>query len=337
MNRRVLIVEDDKNLAESLKNIFIKRNISVKVSHSAKQAEHLISLEKYSLLVVDVVLPKINGIDFLKKIIPLGLLHSSCKVWLVSGVVNQQVISKDLMGHVDTFLKKPFHPNTLGKNIDRLFTAPEKRIRNLLFFYLNRTGGVNELENKKYIIKGHELMFVCFYLYFIRFSGVLDIQLQGGEGATQQILFREGCISSFKCGDKSSYLGRLLVKNNLVKEEDIQKLLEQKSDLPLGDRLVAECYISPHQLQKMLQEQLAIRLFETMAHSSITVSSQSFVASKDINYAAYLGISDLLRLVDNWIHSKVNKVWLKDFFENNQKMCIKTLKKLSGKKILLQS
>ena len=332
MNRRVLIIEDDKHLAESLKNIFVKRNISVKVSHSAKQAEHLISLEKYSLLVVDVVLPKINGIDFLKKIIPRGLLHSSCKVWLVSGVVNQQVISKDLMGHVDLFLKKPFHLHTLGKNIDRLFTAPEKRIRNMRFFYLSWKSGDCVLENKKYIIKGHELMFICFYLHFIRFSGVLDIQKPGGDEEIQQILFREGCISSFKCGNKNSYLGRILMKNSLVREEDIKKLLAQKSDLPLGERLVAECYISPHQLQKMLQEQLAIRLFETMTQASISVSSQSFTASKEINHAAYLGMSDLLRLVDNWIQSKVSKVWLKDFFENNQKMRIRTLKRLKGKK-----
>ena len=331
MSKKVLIVEDDKNLAESLKNIFTKKKIEVKLSHSAPQAEHFVSLDKYDLLIVDVVLPRVNGIDFLKKIISQGLLDSHCKVWIISGVLSQHVISKEMKSHVDSFLKKPLNLQSVEKKIDSSFTTFRSLPGNMQFFYMAVEDKKNVLENKEYIIAGHELMFVWSYLSSFRFSGVLKINCHDVK-EKDEILFKGGHIISFKSGDMNSYLGVLLVKNELVSKEDIKKLLSEKSDVPLGDRLVAGCYISPHHLHKILKEQLAIRLFEAMEHPLLTVNCVNFIPSVNFNYSASLEMNDLLSLVNNWMKSKVNKRWLKEFFSGCKDMYIKPLKKPSGAK-----
>ncbi|MDE0119990.1 MAG: response regulator [Bdellovibrionales bacterium] len=333
MNKKVLIVEDDKNLAESLNNIFNKKKIEAKVVHSVQKAEHFCSLDKYGLLIVDVVLPKVNGIDFLKKIIAQGLLDSQCTVWVISGVLNQHIISKDIKDHVDSFLKKPLNLKSIEEKIDTLFDSTGILLNNLPFFYmdLDSRNKVNILNSKKYIIAGHEIMFIWSYLSAIRFNGVLSINSHDTRGK-EGVLFENGNIVSFKKRDGNSYLGVLLVKNKLVSKKDIQALLNEDTDVPLGERLVKGCYISPHHLHKMLKEQLAIRLFQIMGHSLLSISCVDFTDSKKYNYSSSLDKRDFLSLVNNWLKSKVNKNWLKDFFHGCKDMYIKPLKNPSLKR-----
>ena len=329
MNKKVLIIEDDKNLAESLKAVFSKKKLNVKISHSAQQAENLISLEQYDLLVVDVVLPKVSGINFLKKVLSKGLLHSGCKTWLISGVLDKKVISKDMVGHVDDFFKKPLNMNIMEKKINTLFVPSDNLSRNIKFFYFDYTDKKNILRDVEYIIKGHELMFICFYLCAIRFNGVLNISCHGTD-ETDKILLKDGYITSFQSINEQSYIEPLLVKNNLVSKEDIKKLLDEKSDMSLSDRLIAGCYISPHKMDKILREQQAIRLFEVMEHPSIVVGCVDFVSSMNFDRFVSLEMRHLLSLVYNWIHSKVNIDWLNEFFSNYREMRIIPLKKLSS-------
>lgn len=330
MNKKVLIIEDDRSLAESLKAVFSRKKLSVKISHSVQQAENLISLEQYDLLVVDVVLPKVSGIDFLRKIISKGLLHSRCKIWLISGVLSKKIISKDMVSHVDMFLKKPLNMKVLEKKIDTLFVPSDNLPKNIKFFYLDYTDKKNVLKNEEHLIKGHEFMFICFYLCSIRFNGVLSVSYYGTEGKKDEVLLKDGNITSFKSINERSYIRPLLIKHNLVAKKDIDKLLKEKSDTSLSERLIDGCYVSPHKMDRILKEQLAIRLFEIMEHPSLVVSCSDFVSSMNFSRFISLEMRNFLSLVYNWIHSKVSVEWLRAFFSSHREMRVKILKKLSS-------
>ena len=328
MSHKVLIVEDDKNLAESLKSLFISKKIDVRISSSGQEAEQIITLEQYDLLLVDVILPKMNGIVLIKRLISKGLLHSQCKIWLISGVLKKNIISQDIMSHVDDFMEKPLNLRSVEKKLNSLFAHSKDLLKKMNFFYLRQESeGGNVLKNKEYIIKGHELMFICFYLYSARFNGLLSVYYHS-KGQKDELLFHDGKINSFKTEDKTSYLGVLLIKHNLVSRENIQKLVDEKNDKFLGDQLVDGCYISPHQLNRILKEQLAIRLFKTMEQPSIVVSCQDFTISRQFNQFVELEIRDYLALVNNWIHSKVSTRWLKGFFKNCEYMRVAPVKSL---------
>ena len=328
MNRKVLIIEDDRNFADNMKNIFTKKGLETKVSFSAHQAEQMLMLEKYDLLVVDLVLPKINGIDFLKKILPTGVLHSKCKIWLISGVLNKRIVSKDIMGHVDEFLTKPINQASIEKKIDTLFKKPSRAsLKNLPFFYMSLPDDNNNLlRNKEYLIKAHELMFIMFYLYSIRFDGVLSISYAEREGK-DELLIKKGNVFSCTFSDEICYIGTLLVRNQYVSQEVVDQTLKEKPEGQfLGETLIANCHISPHQLNKVLKEQLAIKLFKIMGYASIRINCQECLSSEHFDQFSYLGQKDFMALVNNWVCSKVNEQWLTKFFESKKDVYVVTAK-----------
>lgn len=105
----VLIVDDEKTIADSLGMIFSSHGYEVRVAYSAEQALELTLAWKPGMAILDVVLPKMSGIDLaivFKQLLP------DCHVILFSG----QIITEDLMreasnkGHAFNIVAKPVMP-----------------------------------------------------------------------------------------------------------------------------------------------------------------------------------------------------------------------------------
>lgn len=68
MQERILIVEDEATLASSLKRVFQKEGYEVTTAVSAEDGMGLLEEGFYDLVISDIVLPGISGIEFLKRI-----------------------------------------------------------------------------------------------------------------------------------------------------------------------------------------------------------------------------------------------------------------------------
>lgn len=67
MAERLLIVEDEDTLCESLKRVFSKERYEVDTAGSAEAALELLAEGHYSLIISDIILPGMNGIELLKR------------------------------------------------------------------------------------------------------------------------------------------------------------------------------------------------------------------------------------------------------------------------------
>jgi len=67
MAERLLIVEDEETLCESLGRVFLREGYEVETTGSAESAVKIIENASYDLIITDIILPGINGIEFLKK------------------------------------------------------------------------------------------------------------------------------------------------------------------------------------------------------------------------------------------------------------------------------
>ena len=65
---RVLVVEDEKRLAETLADIISDSGDTVDVSNDGEDGYYNAASGIYDAIVLDVMLPKMNGFDILKKI-----------------------------------------------------------------------------------------------------------------------------------------------------------------------------------------------------------------------------------------------------------------------------
>ncbi len=68
MSKSILIVEDEETLRESLQRIFIKDGFDVDTSESAEEGLNLLGNNIYDVIISDIILPGIDGIELLTKI-----------------------------------------------------------------------------------------------------------------------------------------------------------------------------------------------------------------------------------------------------------------------------
>jgi DNA-binding response OmpR family regulator len=120
--RRILIVEDEPIVADTLRQILSSNGYDTRVAYSAETA--LDSLARWSpgLAILDVMLPKMNGIDLamaLKERFP------DCRILLISGQpsVEELLLEARRKGHDFEILAKPVHPIEILDTIAALFSA----------------------------------------------------------------------------------------------------------------------------------------------------------------------------------------------------------------------
>ncbi|HOY09840.1 MAG TPA: response regulator transcription factor [Candidatus Omnitrophota bacterium] len=65
---RVLIIEDEKKVADFVKRGLKENNFSVDIAPDGEEGLFLAESENYDLIILDLMLPKISGIDILQKI-----------------------------------------------------------------------------------------------------------------------------------------------------------------------------------------------------------------------------------------------------------------------------
>ena len=68
MNYNILLVEDDLKLNDLIKNYFATYNYRVFQAEDSSEAEEILAKEKIHLIILDIMLPKMNGFEFCKKI-----------------------------------------------------------------------------------------------------------------------------------------------------------------------------------------------------------------------------------------------------------------------------
>ncbi len=68
MSRKLLIVEDEETLRESIKRIFTKEGMAVDAAESAEKALQLLEDGDYDVIITDIILPGMDGIEMLGRV-----------------------------------------------------------------------------------------------------------------------------------------------------------------------------------------------------------------------------------------------------------------------------
>ena len=111
---RLLIVEDSSELVDWLARILRKSNYAVDCMHSAEDALLAVAASKYDLLVIDLGLPAMNGMDLIKKLRQAG---QTMPIIILTAIdtVTSRVRGLDL--GADDYLVKPFEISELEARI----------------------------------------------------------------------------------------------------------------------------------------------------------------------------------------------------------------------------
>lgn len=132
MKQRILLVEDEVALRENLKLNLELEDYKVVAVERGDQALDRFRNEKFDLIILDVMLPEINGFDLLKII---RLENNSVPVLFLTAKNTSADIIEGLKIGADDYLTKPFNLEELLLRINKLIirsqveaVAPEKEI-----------------------------------------------------------------------------------------------------------------------------------------------------------------------------------------------------------------
>ncbi len=120
---KILLLEDELMLRCSIEEYLEALNHQIVGFSSGLDALESIKREEYDLLVLDINVPNLNGLDLLDKLNKLEIVTPTI---FISANLDIEDISKAFdLGACD-YLKKPFHLKELGIRIDRI--KKEKKI-----------------------------------------------------------------------------------------------------------------------------------------------------------------------------------------------------------------
>ncbi len=119
---RILIIDDDTELCELLSEFFGTEKLVAECIHNGREGLEKAENNFYDLIILDVMLPEMNGLDVLKK---LRTFSQTPVIMLTArGEEVDRILGLEL--GADDYLPKPFSPRELVARIRAIFRRLQK-------------------------------------------------------------------------------------------------------------------------------------------------------------------------------------------------------------------
>ena len=105
----ILVVDDDDRIRELVKEYLKEKKFVVSTSNSAEEAKIRLRYFKFDLIVLDVMMPGLSGLDFISK--HKEKLNTPIILLTAKGQASERI--EGLEVGADDYLSKPFEPKEL--------------------------------------------------------------------------------------------------------------------------------------------------------------------------------------------------------------------------------
>jgi CheY-like chemotaxis protein len=124
----IVVVDDEKRIADTLALILDSKGYSAEAAHDGESALEICRQRIPDLVLSDVVMPGMNGIELA---IAISQQFRECQILLFSGQADTAAILEDAkcQGYDFKLLAKPLHPDELITKIKDLIGPPDARPR----------------------------------------------------------------------------------------------------------------------------------------------------------------------------------------------------------------
>ena len=123
---RILIVEDEEDIRELMTFHLSKQNMEIDVAEDGKKAYDKLLHNKYDLVVMDWMVPEVNGLDLLSWIRKKEHRHHELPVLMVTAKSDPASIVQGLESGADDYMVKPFDFNVLRARINNLLIRSQQ-------------------------------------------------------------------------------------------------------------------------------------------------------------------------------------------------------------------
>ena len=132
---RILICDDDKAICEYMQTLLEKDGYQVKALTDPTTAEDEVRAGGYHLIILDLMMPKMDGIEVLKRI---RKIDSDIAVVMFTGYPNLETAVASMKLDAVDYIKKPFNADEFREVIERvmrkkgLARTPEEQLHRVI-------------------------------------------------------------------------------------------------------------------------------------------------------------------------------------------------------------
>ena len=125
--KRILMIEDDVYIRELYEEVLDKAGYIVVTAVDGEEGLTKAFEAEYDLVLLDIMLPKLTGIEVLKKLREKGAKTEEIPIYLLTNL-GEETIAKETykLGANGYLLKAKYLPKELVKEIDKFFVKNER-------------------------------------------------------------------------------------------------------------------------------------------------------------------------------------------------------------------
>ena len=118
MKRRIIIIDDEPTIGTSSKRVLEMENFDVTYQQNTKTGLKEALSGEYDLILLDLLLPEIEGMDILRAIKSKGI---QSEVIIITGYATVQTAVEAMKLGAADYISKPFSPDELIINVNKVF------------------------------------------------------------------------------------------------------------------------------------------------------------------------------------------------------------------------
>jgi len=119
MTKKVLIVDDEKNIAISVQFLMKREGFEVLVAHDGEEGLEKIRSERPDLVLLDVMMPKLDGFEVCKAVRADSEL-ARIRIVMLTAKGREAEIEKGISLGADAYMPKPFSTSELVDKVNKL-------------------------------------------------------------------------------------------------------------------------------------------------------------------------------------------------------------------------
>ena len=137
----ILVVDDDDGIRSLVKQYLNENNFLVTTSNSAENASEKVSIIKFDLIILDVMMTGKSGLDFIKE--NKKIIYTPIILLTAKGETNDRVEGLEI--GADDYLAKPFEPKELVLRIRNILNKTIKKDQKRIIEFGNIKIDLNKL------------------------------------------------------------------------------------------------------------------------------------------------------------------------------------------------
>ena len=117
MSHKILVVDDDILVLEALEELLTASGYVVRVATRCQEALEMLDKERFDLLILDVVMPKMTGFDLCREVRKRDDEMSKVKIIMLTAKTEEKDVEIQEKYGCDLYLTKPVDPGRLKELI----------------------------------------------------------------------------------------------------------------------------------------------------------------------------------------------------------------------------